>query len=147
MCLGEKLLLEGGQFQTYLWQDGSTKNYFKVSDPGQYLLKVTNGCGAAIAKKNVSFEKCFSLFPNVFTPNGDGKNDLFKITNGIGLKNYHFQIFDRYGERIFETNSFTKGWDGTYKNIKQGIGVFIWQCTFSEGNNAKIIKGTVLLLR
>ena len=147
LCLGEKLFLEPGQFQTYLWQDGSTKKYFNVSDPGQYLLTVTNGCGAATAKKNVSFEKCLSLFPNVFTPNGDGKNDLFRITNGIGLKNYHLQIFNRYGERIFETNSSTKGWDGTYKNIIEGTGAFIWQCTFSEGSNTKNLKGTILLLR
>lgn len=147
LCHGEKLFLEPGQFQTYLWQDGSTKNYFNVSESGQYLLTVTNGCGAATAKKNVSFEKCLSLFPNVFTPNGDGKNDLFRITNGIDLKNFNLKIFNRYGERIFETNSSTKGWDGTSKNIKQGIGAFIWQCTFSEGNNAKNLKGTVLLLR
>ena len=147
LCLGEKLFLEPGQFQTYLWQDGSTNNYFKVSEPGQYLLTVTNGCGSATAKKNVRFEKCLSLFPNAFTPNGDDKNDLFRITNGINLNNFNLQIFNRYGERVFETNSSTKGWDGTFKNIKQDTGAFTWQCTFSEGNNAKNLKGTILLLR
>ena len=147
LCLGEKLLLKPDQFQTYLWQDGSTKNYFNVSESGQYLLTVTNGCGSATAKKNVRFEKCLSLFPNAFSPNGDGKNDLFRITNGINLNNFNLQIFNRYGERIFETNSSTKGWDGTFKNIKQDTGAFTWQCTFSEGNNAKNLKGTILLLR
>jgi gliding motility-associated-like protein len=49
--------------------------------------------------------------PNAFTPNGDGENDYF-TGKGIGIVNYHMQIFDRWGMMIFETYDLYQGWDG-----------------------------------
>ena len=56
--------------------------------------------------------------PNAFTPNGDGINDVFRIygTNVDYITKYNFQIFDRWGQMIFNTNDITQGWDGKMKD-------------------------------
>ena len=60
--------------------------------------------------------------PTAFTPNGDGLNDIFRPTAvGIASMEY-FRVFNRYGELVYETSDITKGWDGTYKGVKQNIG-------------------------
>ena len=86
--------------------------------------------------------------PNAFSPNGDGLNDIFRaIPVGIVSTEY-FRIFNRYGELIFETNQWLKGWDGTYMSRKQQIGVYVW---IIKGRNVagKVVerKGTVLLVQ
>lgn len=147
LCLGQTLLLKVGQFKSYLWQDGSIQDHLTVSQTGLYSLTVTNSCGSSNVKKNVIVEKCLCLFPNAFTPNSDNKNDVFKITNGFGLKDFRLAIFNRYGEKVFETNDPLKGWDGSYKNQKQEEGAFTWHCIYIEGFQSKNITGIVLLLR
>ncbi|MDB5202549.1 MAG: hypothetical protein JWQ27_1958 [Ferruginibacter sp.] len=64
--------------------------------------------------------------PTAFTPNSDGRNDLLRAI-AIGMKEYHyFRIYNRYGELIFATADFNKGWDGKYKGKEQNTGTFIW---------------------
>jgi len=49
-----------------------------------------------------------------FSPNGDGQNDI-SLVHGAGISNYKNYMYDRIGEKVFETNDITQGWDGTYK--------------------------------
>jgi len=53
--------------------------------------------------------------PNAFTPNGDGFNDIFKVKYPFYASQFDFTIYDRWRNKIFETNDITKGWDGTYE--------------------------------
>jgi gliding motility-associated-like protein len=53
--------------------------------------------------------------PNAFTPNSDELNNTFKPV-GANILNFHMQIYDRWGTKLFETTDITHGWDGTYKN-------------------------------
>jgi gliding motility-associated-like protein len=85
--------------------------------------------------------------PNVFTPNGDGKNDVFKaysnIVSGIDMK-----IFDQWGESIFSSTIFSTGWDGSYKGKQQPVGVYVYvmKLTLTDGREV-LKKGSVNLVR
>jgi len=52
---------------------------------------------------------------NSFTPNNDGLNDVFRIPNNVSLKLDDFLIYDRFGNKIFNTKDINRGWDGTFK--------------------------------
>jgi gliding motility-associated-like protein len=86
--------------------------------------------------------------PNAFTPNGDGINDIFRAIP-VGMANtVYFRIFNRYGELLFETNQFLKGWDGTFKGKPQPNGIYIWTVAGTDRNFKKVeLKGTVNLIR
>jgi gliding motility-associated-like protein len=65
-------------------------------------------------------------FPTAFTPNSDGKNDAFKPTVFGALQKYHLTIFNRLGQKVFETAESQKGWDGTINGAPQNTQTFIW---------------------
>jgi gliding motility-associated-like protein len=87
---------------------------------GEYKVNLvaisSNGC-RDIASQLVEITPDFALYiPNTFTPDGNGLNDMFQPMGvGIDEENYRMDIFDRWGENIFTSNSFRKGWDGTVK--------------------------------
>jgi gliding motility-associated-like protein len=86
--------------------------------------------------------------PNVFTPNGDGINDVIKpILLGIE-KFVCFKVYNRWGNIIFESQDRDKGWDGQFRTQGQGTETFQW---YSEGydRNGKVVKraGMITLLR
>ncbi|MBK8711689.1 MAG: gliding motility-associated C-terminal domain-containing protein [Niastella sp.] len=86
--------------------------------------------------------------PNAFSPNGDGRNDIFRpIPSGITSTEY-FRVFNRLGELVFETNEWLKGWDGFYLGRKQPVGTYVWVIK-GKDKNGKIVqqKGTVVLLQ
>jgi gliding motility-associated-like protein len=116
--------------------------------PVKYKLDVvaTNGCSAskeAVIKVITEFN-----MPNSFTPNGDGKNDVFRIPPGVTMQLKEFSIFDRWGKKIFTTSDINKGWDGNYNNIPLGTGTYIYFISGTghqgQGINA---KGTLLVIR
>ena len=86
--------------------------------------------------------------PTAFTPNNDGKNDIFKpFTVGIEKINY-FKIFNRWGQMVFSTERLNDGWDGKIGSAEQPSEVYVWMVQGVTKDN-KIItkKGTVLLIR
>jgi hypothetical protein len=73
-----------------------------VKQLGLYSVTVTNACGSANAE--VSFTKgiCDIYFPTAFTPNGDGKNDYFKILSNTTFEKYNLYVYNSFGQKIFE---------------------------------------------
>lgn len=87
------------------------------------------------------------LVPNMFSPNGDGINDLFFVY-GNNIREISLKIFNRWGEKVFETDNIFKGWDGTYKNIPQPPDVYTYIVSFRFLDNLMLQKqGTVTLVR
>jgi gliding motility-associated-like protein len=85
-----------------------------------------------------------------YTPNKDGKNELFKaLGSSPGVAEYHLAIYNRWGERIFETRDIAKGWTGEFKGKLQEAGNYIWYCRFKKSNSSAIIlkKGTLTLIK
>jgi gliding motility-associated-like protein len=86
-------------------------------------------------------------FPSAFTPNGDGKNDIFRAL-GNGAKQYRLKIFNRWGELVFETADFNEGWDGTYKGSAQPVSVFVYLATVTfQNNKTNSYNGSITLIR
>lgn len=87
--------------------------------------------------------------PNAFTPNHDGKNELF-MPVAMGVQNFNMMIFDRWGNLIFETNDIANGWNGKLKGNNCQEDVYVWKAYFEKsGDNSTIYKrvGHVTLVR
>jgi gliding motility-associated-like protein len=96
----------------------------------------------------IVIEDCGEMFvPNAFSPNGDGHNDVLKV-NGICLETLYFVVFNRWGEKVFETSDQLIGWDGSYKGELMNTGVFVYRL---EGKTydgkAFSAKGNITLIR
>lgn len=85
--------------------------------------------------------------PNAFTPNSDGLNDVFGAA-GKGIVEYNLQVFDRWGELVFETNDLEKGWDGKYKGEMSEAGTYVYQ-VLAKGEQTGRVKrnGTITLIQ
>jgi gliding motility-associated-like protein len=85
--------------------------------------------------------------PTGFSPNGDGINDVVYV-KGYGIQKMAFKIFNRWGEKIFETNDISVGWDGRYKGILQEMEVYGYtlSVTFFDGSK-DFKKGNITLLK
>lgn len=124
---------------------------YTFKDAGIYpvVLMVTNvwGCKDTVIK-TITVDEDFNMFvPNVFTPNGDGHNDIF-IPVMRGVKFYDIMIFDRWGEMIFRTVDPQQGWDGHYKGQMCQNGVYSWKINVStKSGNMKQLNGHVTINR
>jgi len=103
------------------------------------------------AQKDITIKEVFTLYvPNAFTPDGDGLNDVFRpLSVGIDNEGYHFMIFNRWGEMVFESFDVNHGWDGkTFSGEKAYDGVYTWLLRYNaiESYDQKR-TGTVTLLR
>lgn len=85
--------------------------------------------------------------PNTFTPNGDGNNDVLYV-RGNQIDEVYFAVYNRWGEKVFETNSITKGWDGYYNGHQMDPAVFAWYVN-AKCYNGDVVekKGNVTLIR
>jgi len=87
------------------------------------------------------------LIANVFSPNNNGTNDVLHVL-GKGIDQMQFIIFDRWGEKVFETTDINTGWDGTYRGKPMNVGVFVYFIKGKFKNGDKIDKkGNITLLR
>ena len=87
--------------------------------------------------------------PNAFTPNGDGKNDVFKIENARYDKLVDFSIYNRWGQQVYHNNyDINQGWDGTFHGVQQDLGTYNYNIIVTDPmGNTKQFKGTVILVR
>lgn len=86
--------------------------------------------------------------PNAFSPNGNGNNDVFQVF-GKNIKLVRLQIFNRWGEKVFDAPDISQAWDGKYKNELQESGVYVYTITYFSGieTTARETKGSVTLIR
>ena len=121
-----------------------------ADDPASYTAIATNnsGCVAESDPKNVVIERCYVL-PNAFTPDGDGVNDTF----GLGLKGGNveivmFEIYNRWGNLVFESDGATTRWDGKVngEDAASDVFVYIMKVRFPDGREEDF-KGDVTLIR
>jgi gliding motility-associated-like protein len=106
-----------------------------------------NGCTSSdVVTVNITSECGSAYVPNAFSPNNDGQNDVLYVFGGE-FKNLHLLIYDRHGEKIFETTDPSQGWDGTYKGQKQPCDVYYYYLS-AECNNGDEIekKGDITIL-
>ena len=92
------------------------------------VVAYKNGNPAVSSMSNTTeVEPYMSIYiPNSFTPNGDGMNDTFGI-HGEAVKDFKMQVFNRWGQVIFETNNFNNRWDGTFDGMQVPQGSYIYR--------------------
>ena len=138
-------------FDQYLWNTGFTSSSITITQPGNYWLEVVDADNCKGRDTVVvALKDCLKglYIPSGFTPNGDGLNDLLKPLLLGNIQSFKFQIFNRWGQLIYETTTLGQGWDGTFKGQKQDSNVFIWICNYKlAGEDMKREKGTLLLIR
>ncbi|RYD92056.1 MAG: gliding motility-associated C-terminal domain-containing protein [Sphingobacteriales bacterium] len=85
--------------------------------------------------------------PNAFTPNSDGKNDVFLIY-GTAIVNAKMSIYTQWGQLIYQSDNVANGWDGTFRGVAQPIGVYVYMVEAQLNDGTAVFrKGTVTLLR
>jgi gliding motility-associated-like protein len=120
-----------------------------AQDTITYVLYFTddNGCSASDTITLYVLPPGNIFWPNAFTPNGDGNNDVY-LPGGNNIKLINWQVFNRWGEKVFESNSQFFGWDGKYKNVPQPPNVYVYYAEVTFMNNeVKKYKGSITLIR
>ncbi len=138
---------------TYYWPiDGSTDPIRHFSDAGTYEVILENCHSKTHTFITVNdYCACDLFVPNAFSPNGDELNNSFGGINNCDIAYYKLEIFDRWGKRIFISNTIDDQWDGTYKHapVKSDLYIYKIEYTPMSGNNItpNIFKqGSVLVV-
>jgi gliding motility-associated-like protein/uncharacterized repeat protein (TIGR01451 family) len=152
----------GGDF--YIWNMGVGDPDEMYFEPGDYQFPAniadtflitlyaitTEGC-ADTAYQQIFFNNDpFYYIPNTFIPDGDNRNDVWLpiFSNLDNVKKYNVQVFNRWGELVFETTDPSKGWDGNYKGNNCQDGTYTWKIQFTWYDRRVYDKaGHVNLLR
>jgi len=151
ICTGMTLMLTPTFTNTgnagFQWSTGETTPNIRITRPGFYSIEVRNECGVATDGILVKEGVCRLYVPTAFSPNNDGKNDLFKPGYGENVVSYSMEIYNRGGQRIFSSNQLNNGWNGTFKGILQPVAVYAWFIRYKILNDPREyhLKGTVML--
>lgn len=123
---------------SFLWTD----SYGQVQSSRKYrIVAYKNGAPQIFSVSNeVEIIPQMSFYiPNTFTPNGDGLNDTFGIA-GEALNEFRMQIFNRWGQLVFESGNPNERWDGTFRGDKVSEGVYVYKVTASGAAGKKVTK-------
>jgi len=126
----------------------------RVFDPTTITLEITDAAGCQVKDEIfIDVIEAKNIYaPTVFSPNGDGINDLFFL-QGTNAKIIVFQIFDRWGNLVFDqrnidVNEPAAGWEGLYQGKALDAGVFMWSAELEYLDNTKdILSGQVTIIR
>jgi len=158
VMLGNSTVLLGNGGGSYTWSPGTGLSCTNCQNPTAtpsitttYYLKVAdvNGCGIAYDSVTVYVEQpCTDVYvPNVFSPDGDMKNDILYVLSNC-VKELTFVIYDRWGNKVFETNDVSIGWDGTYKGKPMNTAVFVYYLDATLIHDEIVSqKGNITLVR
>jgi gliding motility-associated-like protein len=116
---------------TYLWNTGSDQPVLEIKQPGEYSVTIFTLCQDLMEEVEIVIgEDCLPreiYIPNIFSPNGDGINDIFEISihPEIEVNSVYGSVFDRWGNLLYESTGESFTWDGNSKNIPMMPGVYV----------------------
>lgn len=127
VCLEDigNLALDGGENYGHVWSTGETSRYIRISQEGVYKVTTQNihGCERTDSITVTALCGPILYIPEAFSPNGDGKNDLFKVF-GRYIEQVDIMIYNRWGTLVFHSNKLENGWNGDAKGQPVNAGVF-----------------------
>jgi gliding motility-associated-like protein len=147
---GDNARLNVGEWSAYNWSTGATTQDIIVSEPGTYWVEVQNGqcCWNADTIEVVYYNL---YMPNAFRPSSAINNEFKPVVTFNALQDYRLQIYDRWGQLIFESRDIGTGWKGEINNEAAPLGVYAWRIDYQtvsdEGTRTVTMAGTVMLLR
>lgn len=144
----------GTQPYAYLWSGNQAQTTATLSSMpnGNYMVLITdaNNCTDSTFA-SITYDDCCKPFvADAFTPNGDSKNDVLHVRFKGDMQLKTFSIFNRYGQKVFETINIDQGWNGTFNGVPQDMGVYFWYVKAICGNRGDHeieMKGDVTLIR
>lgn len=115
----------------------------------RYTVVDSFGCQNTAQKPVVIYPSCYLAVPTAFTPNGDGLNDYFGVANAVKAESLEFIVFNRWGQPVFKTKDWKKGWDGKVNGVLQAASVYVWLLRYTDRDTKqrREQKGTVALIR
>ncbi|MCT4580141.1 MAG: gliding motility-associated C-terminal domain-containing protein [Flavobacteriales bacterium] len=135
---------------SYEWSTGETSSVLSEVGEGVYTVTVqdANNCVVDVEASVHLTESCdYHLFlPNVFSPNNDGDNDVFYV-RGKGFESLKFVVFDRWGNKMFESTDKEIGWDGAFGGelVPSGVYVYYVEVDYYDGTS-EIKEGNVCVV-
>lgn len=156
---GNSIQLEpviSGQVVSYQWSPASWLDHPDAPTPiaspittTTYQLKVSTDKGCTATAKETIGVFYDLLMPDAFTPNGDGRNDLFRVPPKVPVTIIRFLVYNRWGQLVFTTSDSHAGWDGRLGNNAQPAGVYVWMIEYYDPLTKKPARknGTVTLVR
>ncbi|HJW29584.1 MAG TPA: gliding motility-associated C-terminal domain-containing protein, partial [Saprospiraceae bacterium] len=142
----------------YLWSTGSNEPSIQVKSPGQYAVSVQTPCVTIPAQTEVAISDTCNVaiafyIPNVFSPDGDGINDVFSIFPSAGTDVTHLacSVFDRWGNLVFSSSSYPFEWPGDFNGQKLDPGVYAYRViiTYMDHSTERQVtrSGDITLVR
>jgi len=144
-----------GQILSYQWSPVTWLDRPDVAAPlaspittTTYQLKVVTDKGCTATGKETIGVFYELLMPSAFTPNGDGRNDVFRVPPSVPVTIIRFSIYNRWGQMVFQSNDRNIGWDGTYKGVLQPMDVYAYtlEAGYFDGTHVSK-KGDITLVR
>lgn len=151
ICGSDPITLDAGPgFTRYSWgPGGQISQTISISKSGIYTVSVENADGCKDNDVVVVRDSCpmYVWVPTAFTPNPNGNNDIFIWKGNMQMDRFEMRIFNRWGEKMYETTDPTKGWDGTFRKKLVPEGVYAWWIYIIDSNGVKHrLKGDVTVL-
>lgn len=162
-CEGDIITLDATQpfIAGYLWSTGATSPSIQIISPGQYSVDVSTLCNMATQNVDViqgvdcMIPKVYNniYIPNVFSPDGDGINDLFSVSFGPDLQvtSMHGSIYDRWGNLVYSDEAIPFTWDGYFADETMMPGVYVYTITVRYADQGtereEVFAGDVTLVK
>jgi len=127
-----------------------TNPIYTLNKSAQLIIQVSNQYNCLNTDTlQINFEGCRAIeVPTAFSPNGDGINDVLKAVQLDDETVFEeLRIFNRYGETVFRSTGVNTFWDGTFRNLKQPVGVFTYWLQYTCENDVETKTGTITLIR
>jgi gliding motility-associated-like protein len=142
----------GGGYTNYSWSTGSGDSIINVETGGTYIVRVEdqNCC----FNSDTVYVMLFNFYaPSAFTPNGDGKNDVFRLVGPYRNVKLNLYIYNRWGELVFTSDNVDEAWDGSVGGKPCPVETYVWiaNIKFPDQDIIKkkdiVLKGSITLLR
>lgn len=152
ICPGERVELKVFGGESFVWDNSSTESSITVEpdQTSEYGVTVFDSKGNEIYHKFVIQidNSCHEIaIPKSFTPNGDGKNDYFKVESSL-ITDFEIIIIDKMGTTVFHSKDINQGWDGLYKGVPQPTQNYVYIINYTSSNGLhKQAKGSVILIK
>lgn len=160
ICVGDTIQISAsspGYNSTFFWSPvpffdnvNGDVNAARVLKAGYIQVAAVSeyGCKAADSVLVNAQPCCDVSFPTAFTPNGDGRNDVFRLITNGNHRMVSFRIVNRWGQTVYESLNQAEGWDGTFMSIPQPVGNYQYFLRYQCGDGSLMEKkGDITLIR
>ena len=120
--------------EPYIWSNGQTSSTIHTRDSDEYWV-TAQACSWDTTFFNFSepdFCACELYVPNSFTPNADGVNDSFGPVLWCDVEDFRFEVYDRWGQLVFQSDHISLRWDGSYNGYYLADGIYTWKVEWKE---------------